>query len=96
MTTEVPDLRGDLVKVGDTIAYAATDGRSGGMRVGKVVEIVPPRNTFDRWDKEKEYPNKQPTKIKVSVDYTSGLYSGVEGKTTTIQAGFKRFVKVAE
>lgn len=93
---EVPDLRGDPVGVGDTIAYAATDGHSGGLRVGKVVEIVEARNTFDRWDKEKEYPNKQPTKIRVSVEHTSGLYSGVEGKTTLIQADFKRFVKVSE
>ena len=92
--TAVRDLRGEDVKVGDTIAYAATDGRSGGMRVGKVVEIVPPRDTFDRWDKEKKYPNRQPTKLKVSVEHTSGLYSGIEGKTTLIQADFKRFVLV--
>lgn len=96
ITIEVADLRGDLVGVGDTIAYAATDGRSGGLRVGKIVEIVAARDTFDRWDKEKEYPTMQPTKLKVSVGHTSGLYSGVEGKTTFIQASFKRFVKVAE
>lgn len=93
--TEVEDLRGVFVKEGDTIAYAATDGRSGGMRVGKVVEIIPERDTFDRWDKEKAYPNRQPVKLRVSVEHTSGLYSGVEGKTTLIQAGFKRFVRIA-
>ena len=94
--TEVPDLRGDLVKVGDTIAYAATDGRSGGLRVGKIVEIVPEHEGFERWDKEKQYGHTVPTKLKVSVEHTSGLYSGVEGKTTSIQASLKRFVKVSE
>lgn len=92
--TEVPDLRGDLVGVGDTIAYAATDGRSGGIRVGKIVGIVPEHEGFERWDKEKEYGHTVPTKLKVSVEHTSGLYGGVEGKTVSINAEFKRFVKL--
>lgn len=84
MTVEVPDLRGDLVKVGDTIAYAATDGRSGGLRVGEVIAIVPSR--------EGEYGNTIPTKLKVSVDHSSGYWA--PEKPTLITASFKRFVKV--
>jgi hypothetical protein len=83
---EVEDLRGVFVKVGDTIAYAATDGRSGGMRVGTVLEIVP----------EHPSPNgysNVPTKLRVSVEHSSG-YWYKDAKPTLIQADFKRFVRI--
>ena len=95
--TEVPDLRGDFVKVGDTIAYAATDGRSGGIRVGKILKITEAHQKWESWDKEKEYGGRTvPTKLQVAVEHTSGLYTRIEGKSTTIDASLKRFVKVSE
>lgn len=90
----VPDLRGDYVKVGDTIAYGAVDGRSGMIRIGKVIEIVWHHKSFERWDKEKEYPNRVPTKLRVDVEYSSGYTK--PAKPVLIEAGFKRFVKVGE
>lgn len=89
---EVPDLRGDYVKVGDMIAYAATDGRSSGLRIGKVLEILPERETYHDWDTDKQYPRKVPTKLRVDVAFSTGY--GVPEKPTLIEAGFKRFVKV--
>jgi hypothetical protein len=88
----VPDLRGDYVKAGDTIAYGAVDGRSGMIRIGNVIEIVWEHQTFQRWDNEKKYPDTAPTKLRVQVEYSSG-YS-LPGKPTLIEAGFKRFVKL--
>lgn len=84
MSNEVPDLRGDLVTVGDTIAYAATDGRSSGLRVGKVIEVVPPTWGFKSW--------KTPPKLRVEVVVTTGY--GLPAKPTLIDASLKRFVKV--
>lgn len=80
----VQDLRGDWVKVGDTIAYAATDGRSGGIRVGKVIEIVPAH--------ESKWGNEIPPKLKVDVGFSSGYW--VPGKPTVIDSTLKRFVKI--
>ena len=88
----VPDLRGDYVKVGDTIAYGAVDGRSGMIRVGEVIEIVWEHKSFHSWDDEKQYPSTTPTKIRVDVTHSSG-YSK-PNKPTLIEAGFKRFVKL--
>jgi hypothetical protein len=88
----VEDLRGQQVGVGDTIAYAATDGRSGGLRIGKVIEIVWAHPSFQRWDKEREYPSTVPTKLRVQVEHTTG-YSYIE-KPALIHAEFKRFVKI--
>jgi hypothetical protein len=89
---EVPDLRGDLVGVGDTIAYAATDGRSSGLRLGKVIEVIESRVTYSVWDKDKEFGRKQPTKLRVEVDYSTDY--GTPVKPVLIAAGLKRFVKV--
>lgn len=88
MITEVPDLRGDYVKVGDTIAYGAVDGRSGMIRVGKVIEIVEEHAKAESYG----YTRKVPTKLRVQVEFSSGY--GLPGKPTLIEAGFKRFVKV--
>lgn len=86
---EVEDLRGVFVKVGDTIVYGATDGRSAGMRIGKVIEIV--------WGHEKPesygYTRKVPTKLRVEVEISSGY--GIPAKPTLIEASFKRFVRIA-
>lgn len=90
MTIEVPDIRGDLVTAGDTIAYAATDGRSGGMRIGKVVKIVPARMV-----EEYGVSRKKPARITVSVDFTSSIYNRAQGTNTSIDASLKRFVKVS-
>lgn len=84
MITEVPDLRGDYVRVGDTIAYGAVDGRSGMIRVGKVIEIVGTHVNMKS--------GVQPTKLRVAVEFSSG-YLAPE-KPVLINAEFKRFVKV--
>lgn len=86
---EVPDLRGDYVKVGDTIAYAATDGRSGGIRVGKIISIKEAHTKDDKYWGE---GHKVPTKIRVDVAFSSGYWT--PGKPTIIDASLKRFVKV--
>lgn len=89
----VEDLQNKEVRVGDRIAYAVTVGRSANVRIGKVVEIVWAHDSFERWDKEKEYPNQVPTKLKIAVEKSSfgSLYSD---KPTLIEAGFKRFVRL--
>jgi hypothetical protein len=84
---EVEDLRGVFVKVGDTIAYAATDGRSGGLRVGTVLEIIPEHD-----NPEAPWVGKTPTKIRVEVSASSGYWA--PAKPTLIQASFKRFVRI--
>lgn len=89
IVTEVPDLRGDLVTVGDTIAYAATDGRSGGIRVGKILKIT---EAHTRDDKYWGTDHKVPTKLQVAVEFSSGYWAPEQ--PTTIDASLKRFVKV--
>ena len=93
MSKEVTDLRGTSVNVGDTIVYGATDGRSAGLRIGKVIEIVWAREDYHSWDTEKTFVKRQvPTKLRVEVEHNSG-YGKIE-KPTLIEAGFKRFVKL--
>lgn len=88
----VEDLRGEKVVVGDTIAYAATDGRSANLRIGTVIEIVPKRKTYSSWDKKKEHGTEQPCKVRVEVDKSA--FSSID-KPALIRADFKRFVKLA-
>lgn len=87
----VPDLRGEHVNVGDTIAYAAVDGRSAMIRIGTVTEIVWSHKRPDAYNSD--YLVEIPTKLRVEVDHSSGY--GKPGKPVLIQADFKRFVKVA-
>ena len=89
---EVEDLRGVFVKEGDTIAYAATDGRSGGLRVGLVLEVIPAHTKHKKWGSD-TYPVEVPAKIKVAVQASSGYWA--PEKPTLIQASFKRFVRIA-
>ena len=89
MTDRVMDLTGKMVKVGDTIAYAATDGRSAGLRVGKVTEIVDAHQKV-----EKHWTRDVPLKIRVLVDQSSGYWA--PEKPVLIEAGFRRFVLVEE
>lgn len=88
MSDFVLDLDDKEVRVGDRIAYAATDGRSAGLRTGEVTEIV--------WAHEKEesygYKRKVPTKVRVLVEKSSGYWA--PEKPVLIEAGFKRFVKL--
>ena len=91
MTEVVEDLRGNTVNVGDTIVYGATDGRSAGLRIGKIIEIVWERAEYHKWDTKKEFSKHIiPTKLKVQVEYNNG-YGKIE-KPTLIEAAFKRFV----
>lgn len=91
--TAVPDLRGTPVGVGDTIVYGATDGRSAGLRIGKVTEIVWKREVYHDWDNEQQFSKRQiPTKLRVEVEVSSGY--GTPEKPVLIEAGFKRFVKL--
>lgn len=92
MTEEVTDLRGTPVKVGDTIVYGATDGRSAGLRIGKVIEIVWAHTKEHIVRGELYWTTDVPTKLKVQVEHNSG-YCKIE-KPTLIEAGFKRFVKL--
>lgn len=88
----MPDLRGDYVKVGDTIAYGAVDGRSGMIRVGKVIEIVA---THEKpYYTGSTFMQTVPTKLRVDVEFSSGY--GLPGKPVLINAEFKRFVKVGQ
>jgi hypothetical protein len=88
----VEDLRGEQVVVGDTIAYAVTEGRSGNLRIGTVIEIVPKRKTYYSWDTDKEHGNEKPCKLRVEV--TKSAFSSID-KPSLIQASFKRFVKLS-
>jgi hypothetical protein len=87
----VEDLQGSQVAVGDTIAYAAIDGRSANLRIGTVIEIVPKHMKYDRWDADRKYGTEVPTKIRV--DVSKSAFSSIE-KPALIQASFKRFVKL--
>lgn len=89
----VVDLDNKRAIVGDRVAYAVTDGRSGAMRLGKIIEIRETHDTFSRWDKEKEYPNKVPTKLRIEVQESTG-YWGTPAKPVLIEAGLKRFVRL--
>jgi len=87
----VKDLRGEKVVVGDTIAYAAVDGRSANLRIGTVTKIVPEHIKFSKWDTDKKYGDTRPCKLWVEVEKSA--FSGIS-KPALIQADFKRFVKL--
>ena len=87
MSLEVADLRGDLVGAGDTIAYAATDGRSSAMRVGKILEVIEPHIK-----KEYGFEHTVSVKLRVEVEYTTGFSRAK--RPVVIDPSFKRFVKV--
>ena len=84
---EVGDIRGDLVSVGDKIAYAVRQGNSAALRVGTIVGIVPKHTRDFKYQGESKGVTMIPTKIKVALE---------DGSTTTILAYLKRFVKVGE
>jgi hypothetical protein len=86
--TEVEDLRGEFVRVGDTIAYAVTAGRSGAMRVGEVIEILSEHHVSESYG----WTRSVPTKLRVEVNASSSY--GKPAKPVLIEAGLKRFVKV--
>ena len=89
----VEDLRGEPVAVGDTIAYAAHDGRSTGMRIGTVLEIVEAGRRPSKYLKAyKDYP----TLLRVQVVQAShDPRAKVRNRTISlIHADMQRFVKV--
>ena len=94
MADFVLDLEDRVVHVGDRIAYAATDGRSSGLRTGKVTDIIPAHTKYDSKADEREgrWGREVPTKIKVQVDKSSGYWA--PEKPVLIEAGFKRFVRL--
>lgn len=81
----VPDLQGVDVRVGDRIAYAATDGRSGGLRLGRVLAIVEAQQA--------DWRGELDVKLRVEVEASTGY--GAPDRPTLIRAEFKRFVKLA-
>jgi len=89
----VEDLRGELVAVGDTIAYACHGGMSVGMRIGTVIEIVEagrrpmktPHGYVQRY-------RDAPTMLRVHVEHTNKV--DMRRMDTLIQADMRRFVKV--
>jgi hypothetical protein len=93
MSTIIEDLRGEAVAVGDTIAYAAHDGRSTGMRIGTVLEIV---EAGRRPSKHLKAYRDVPTMLKVRVEHSNRDDSAkVRARSiSVIHADMKRFVKV--
>ncbi len=89
----VNDLQGLPVKVGDRIAYAVTEGRSGNLRIGKVIEIRAVHVRFDSWDEEKRHGTEVPCKLRVEVE--TSAFSSIS-KPSLIQADFKRFVRLTQ
>lgn len=87
----VEDLQGVKVVVGDTIAYAAIDGRSANLRIGTVIEIIPKHKKYDKWDADRQHGTDVPTKVRVEV--SKSAFSSID-KPALIQANFKRFVKL--
>lgn len=81
------DLAGAVVKVGDRVAYAATDGRSAGLRLGKVIEV-----RAAHVKKETHWDSDVPCKLRIEVEDTSGFSS--INKPVLIATGMKRFVKI--
>lgn len=91
MSDFVLDLDDKEVRVGDRIAYAATDGRSGGLRTGRVLSVIPERVTTES-DKYWGEGHKVPAKLKVSVEKSSGYWK--PEKPTIIDATLKRFARL--
>lgn len=85
---EVGDIRGDLVSVGDKIAYAVRQGDTAALTVGTIVEILPAKAGLS-------FGSRIPTKLRVQGEYRSG-YSDAPSKPVLIDASLKRFVKVGE
>jgi hypothetical protein len=82
-TDYVLDLDNKPVVVGDRVAYAAVDGRSSALRLGKVIEI--------RAAHKKDKYTDVPVKLRIEVEVSSGY------KVTApvlIEAGMQRFVKI--
>jgi hypothetical protein len=79
MTEFVPDVQGQQVFVGDTIAAAFTVGRSAEIRVGIVTGF----------GTRKSYPEERVT---VLVDWSAANYSRT--KSSYLYAGLGRFVKI--
>lgn len=83
----VVDLDGKRVIVGDRVGYAVTDGRSGALRLGKVIEIRAAHKKV-----EKYWTNEVPTKLRIEVQESTGY--GTPAKPVLIESGFKRFVRL--
>jgi hypothetical protein len=79
----VQDLLGNDVKVDDVIVYAATDGRSAGLRIGTILKITPAVESERRYD-------RKPAKIQVKVHQSTGYWA--PEKPTTIDSSLKRFL----
>jgi hypothetical protein len=89
----VLDLEDRVVRVGDRIAYAATDGRSSGLRTGTVTAIIPAHTKYaSKADEREGWGRDVPAKIRVQVDKSSGYWA--PEKPVLIEAGFKRFVRL--
>jgi len=83
MSEKVQDLLGNDVQAGDVIVYAATDGRSAGLRIGTVEKITPAV-------KHQDWFHQKPAKVRVKVHQSTGYYA--PEKPTTIDASLKRFL----
>lgn len=79
--------------VGDTIAYAAHDGRSTGMRIGTVLEIVEAGRRFSKYLKTyKDYPTMVKVRVSLANRDTSAKITSRD--ISLIHADMQRFVKV--
>ena len=83
MPESVKDLLGNDVSVGDQIVYAATDGRSAGLRIGTVLKITPAVESARSYE-------RKPAKIQVQVHQSTGYWA--PEKPTTIDSSLKRFL----
>ena len=86
------DLDNKVTKVGDRLAYAAIDGRSSALRIGKLIEIRVAHVKYDSWDKEKRHGNDVPVKLRIEVEMDNQGHK--MSKPVLIEAGMKRFVKL--
>lgn len=93
----VEDLRGETVEVGDTIAYAAHDGRSTGMRIGTVLEIVEAgRRPMKTLRSVPTQYKDHPTMLRVQVAHANHDPRAKKRNrnVSLIHADMQRFVKV--
>jgi len=84
---EVADLRGDLVSVGDKIAYATRAGSTASLTVGTILEIVPAKLA-----PEHSHRTVTPMKIRVQCEHESNGWT--PERPVLIEARLRRFVKV--
>lgn len=86
---EVGDIRGDLVSVGDRIAYATRAGSSASLTVGTIIEIVPAKKA-----PQHSHRTVTPMKLRIQCEHESNGWP--PERPVLIEVHHKRFVKVGQ